>query len=59
MPFKSKAQMGAMFAAAKGKSTLGIDKEAAESFIAHSKNEKTEDLPQHVKALKAAKKHKR
>lgn len=33
MPMKSKAQMGAMYAAAAGKSTLGIPKKVAKEFI--------------------------
>lgn len=36
MPFKSKAQERAMYAAAAGKSTLGIPKAAAKKFIKHS-----------------------
>jgi hypothetical protein len=37
MPFKSAKQRRAMYAAAKGKSTIGISKKAAKKFIAHSK----------------------
>jgi hypothetical protein len=33
MPIKSKAQQGAMYAAAAGKSTLGIPKKVAKEFI--------------------------
>ena len=33
MPIKSKAQQGAMYAAAAGKSTLGIPKNVAKEFI--------------------------
>ena len=33
MPIKSKAQHGAMYAAAAGKSTLGIPKKVAKEFI--------------------------
>ena len=33
MPIKSKAQQGAMYAAAAGKSTLGIPKKFAKEFI--------------------------
>jgi hypothetical protein len=33
MPIKSKAQQGAMYAAAEGKSTLGIPKNNAKEFI--------------------------
>jgi hypothetical protein len=37
MPFKSAKQKQAMYAAAKGKSTIGIPKKAAKKFIAHGK----------------------
>lgn len=37
MPFKSKAQRGAMFAAAAGEGKVGIDKKAAAKFIAHAR----------------------
>jgi len=37
MPFKSAKQRRAMYAAAKGKSTIGITKKAAKKFISHSK----------------------
>ena len=40
MPFRSDAQRRAMYAAAEGRSTLGIPEEAAERFIAHSKKKK-------------------
>lgn len=40
MPFKSEAQRKAMYAAAEGKSTVGIPKEAAEKFIEDSKDKK-------------------
>ena len=33
MPIKSKAQQGAMYAAAEGKSTLGIPKKVGKEFI--------------------------
>jgi hypothetical protein len=33
MPIQSKAQQGAMYAAAAGKSTLGIPKKVAKEFI--------------------------
>lgn len=33
MPIKSKAQQGAMYAAAAGKSTLGIPKKVAKEFV--------------------------
>jgi hypothetical protein len=37
MPIKSKAQMRAMQAAAKGKSTIGISKKVAKEFIKSGK----------------------
>lgn len=37
MPFKSAKQRRAMYAAVKGKSTIGIPKKGAKKFIAHSK----------------------
>ena len=37
MPIKSKAQQGAMYAAAAGKSTLGIPKKVAKEFIKSGK----------------------
>ena len=40
MPFKSESQRRAMYAAAEGRSTIGIPQEAAEKFIAHSKKKK-------------------
>lgn len=33
MPYKSKAQQGAMYAAAAGKSTLGIPKKVGKEFV--------------------------
>lgn len=36
MPFQSDRQRKAMYAAAEGRSTLGIPQAAAEKFIAHS-----------------------
>ena len=33
MPYKSKAQQGAMYAAASGKSTLGIPKKVGKEFV--------------------------
>jgi len=33
MPIKSKAQQGAMYAAAEGKSTLGIHKKVGKEFV--------------------------
>ena len=33
MPFKSEAQKGAMYAAAAGKSTLGIPKKVGKEFV--------------------------
>ena len=40
MPFKSAKQRRAMYAAAKGKSKIGISKKGAKKFIAHSKRKK-------------------
>ncbi len=39
MPFRSEAQRRAMYAAAEGRSTIGIPQEAAQHFIAHSEGE--------------------
>jgi hypothetical protein len=47
MPIKSKAQMGAMYAAAEGKSTLGIPKKVGKEFVAAGKVKK--NLPERVK----------
>jgi len=41
MPYKSDAQSKAMYAAASGKSTIGISKKTAKKFIKHSKPKKT------------------
>jgi len=38
MPFKSEKQRKAMYAAAEGRSTIGISKKGAKKFIAHSKD---------------------
>jgi len=43
MPFESEAQRRAMYAAAGGKSTLGIPKEVGEKFVAHAKDMAPED----------------
>ena len=40
MPFKSAKQKRAMYAAASGKSKIGISKAGAKKFIAHSKKAK-------------------
>ena len=48
MPIKSKAQMGAMYAAAEGKSTLGIPKKVGKEFVAAGKAQK--NLPSRVKS---------
>jgi hypothetical protein len=37
MPIKSKAQLGAMYAAAEGKSTLGIPKKVGKEFVKSGK----------------------
>ena len=49
MPPKSKAQRGAMFAAAKGKSTLGIPKKVGKEF---AKSDPGGKLPKKVRKKK-------
>jgi len=46
MPIKSKAQLGAMYAAAEGKSTLGIPKKVGKEFVKAGKAKP--NLPQKV-----------
>jgi hypothetical protein len=46
MPLESKAQAGAMYAAAEGKSTLGIPKKVGKEFVAAGKAKPK--LPEHV-----------
>jgi hypothetical protein len=46
MPIKSKAQLGAMYAAAEGKSTLGIPKKVGKEFVKAGKTRP--NLPQKV-----------
>ena len=46
MPIKSKAQQGAMYAAAQGKSTLGIPKKVGKEFVKSGLASK--NLPQKV-----------
>lgn len=46
MPIESKAQAGAMYAAAQGKSTLGIPKKVGKEFVAAGKAQPK--LPEHV-----------
>ena len=48
MPDASKAQRGAMFAAASGKSTLGIPAKVGKDFIAADKGIDVKKLPQRV-----------
>ncbi len=48
MPFKSKQQAKAMFAAAEGKSTLGIPKTVGKDFVNASKGESVKALPKRV-----------
>jgi len=43
MPFESSSQRKAMYAAASGKSNIGIPKEVAKKFIKHSKDESPEE----------------
>ena len=47
MPIKSKAQLGAMYAAAEGKSTLGIPKKVGKEYVAAGPAKK--NLPARVK----------
>jgi hypothetical protein len=49
MPIKSQAQRGAMYAAAEGKSTLGIPKKVGKEFV---KSDKPGKLPKRVKRKK-------
>ena len=46
MPMESKQQMKAMYAAASGKSTLGIPKKVGKEFVAAGKAQK--NLPKRV-----------
>ena len=46
MPYKSEAQRAAMYAAASGKSTLGIPKKVGKEFVAAGKAQK--NLPKRV-----------
>jgi hypothetical protein len=48
MPVKSKAQERAMYAAAEGKSTLGIPKKVAKEYISAGREKK--NLPERVKS---------
>ena len=52
MPMKSQAHRGAMYAAAAGKSTLGIPKSVGKKFVAHDQGGK---LPKKVKKDRGAK----
>jgi hypothetical protein len=47
MPIKSKAQLGAMHAAAEGKSTIGIPKKVGKEYVAAGPAKK--NLPARVK----------
>lgn len=49
MPPKSEAQRGAMYAAAQGKSTIGIPKKVGKEFVKADKGGK---LPKRVKSRK-------
>lgn len=51
MPFKSQAQRRAMYAAATGKSQIGIPKKVAKKYIKESKDGK--QLPERKKRKKA------
>jgi hypothetical protein len=46
MPYESKAQQGAMYAAASGHSTLGIPKKVGKDFVAAGPAKSK--LPEHV-----------
>ena len=48
MPIKSKAQQGAMYAAAEGKSNIGIPKSVGKEFVKAGPASK--NLPERVKA---------
>jgi hypothetical protein len=54
VPFQSKAQAGAMFAAAEGKSNIGIPKSVGSEFANASKGEPVSPLPEYVQAQKGA-----
>lgn len=49
MPVLSKAQLGAMAAAAHGKSTLGIPKKVGKEFLTATPKGSTKNLPKRVK----------
>lgn len=51
MPIRSQSQRRAMYAAASGKSTLGIPKKVGEEFV---KSDEPGKLPEHVKEKKPA-----
>lgn len=55
MPFQSKAQAGAMFSAAAGKSTLGIPKAVGQTFVGASAGKPISPLPEYVQAQQGAK----
>lgn len=55
MPFQSKAQAGAMFAAAQGKSNIGIPKSVGQEFVSASKGEPTSPLPEYMDAQRGHK----
>ena len=44
MPFESEAQRRAMYAAAAGKSTIGIPEEVGEKFVRHQNNDETDPV---------------
>jgi hypothetical protein len=52
MPIKSKAQLGAMYAAAEGKSNIGIPKKVGKEFVKAGPVSK--NLPERVKEKKTA-----
>ena len=48
MPYKSEAQRAAMYAAAAGKSTLGIPKKVGKEFVKAGPVKSQKDLPKRV-----------
>lgn len=59
MPVQSQSQGRAMFAAAQGKSTLGIPKAVGQEFVGASQGQPMSSLPEHVQAQQGAKRKSR
>jgi len=55
MPAVSKAQARAMFAAAAGKSTLGIPEKVGAEFVGAGHGKSMKGLPEHVKSMRLRK----